>query len=106
MTTLINQISYDELRRWQDENRQFQLVDVREQSEHEAFNIGGDLIPLRSLFSQTEALQTDDPIVFYCKRGIRSQIAIQRLMGRFPNGDFYNLQNGILHLKQNDETAV
>jgi len=106
MTTLIKQLSYDELCHWQEENRTFQLVDVREKEEHEAFNIGGDLLPLSSLFSETEALQTDLPIVFYCKRGIRSQIAIQRLMDRFPNGEFYNLQNGILHLKQNDKTAV
>jgi len=106
MTTLINQISYDELCHWQGENREFQLVDVREKSEHDAFNIGGDLLPLSTLFSQTDALQTDQPIIFYCKRGIRSQIAIQRLMDRFPNGKFYNLQNGILHLKQNDKTTV
>jgi len=105
MTTLIKHISYDELRAWEKENRDFQLIDVREPEEHEAFNIGGELLPLSSIFTTLDRLDANTPIVFYCKRGIRSQIAIQRIADRFPNTELYNLQNGIVHLKQEKKAA-
>ncbi len=91
-------LTFTELQQWQTEGRNFQLIDVRERSEHEHFNIGGLLIPLNVVTRHIDQLQLDRPIVFYCKRGIRSQIAIQRLMPRFPQADFYNLQDGILPL--------
>lgn len=93
-------ITYDHLQRWQSENRPFQLIDVREPEEHDTYNIGGELIPLPDLLREIETLNLSLPIVFYCKRGIRSQIAIQKLQRKLPNGDFYNLTNGILELQK------
>ena len=94
----MNQLTYDELQKWKAKNKPFQLIDVREPDEHEAYNIGGQLIPLQSIFKQTELLDFSQPIVIYCKRGIRSQLAIQRLAIRFPKAQFYNLSQGIMHL--------
>lgn len=91
----MNQLTYKELLNWQKENKSFQLIDVREEEEHEAYNIGGILLPLPDLMKLTDQLDTSLPIVIYCKRGIRSQIAIQRLSQKFPEVDFYNLQSGI-----------
>ena len=88
-------ISYAELQMWIAEGKKFQLIDVREVDENAAFNIGGVLIPL-SKISRWQPEDLKQPIVIYCKRGIRSQIAIQRLAPRFPYTDFYNLENGIL----------
>ena len=90
-------ITYQQLQDWIKNGKQFQLIDVREANEHAAFNIGGTLIPL-SQFIKIKDLDTSKPIVVYCKRGIRSQIAIQRLANRFPEADFYNLNEGILDL--------
>ena len=90
-------ISYTELQDWIKNGKDFLLIDVREDDEHEAFNIGGELIPL-SNFIKIRDLNTTQPIVVYCKRGIRSQLAIQRLSPRFPEAEFYNLEEGILHL--------
>lgn len=67
-----------------------QLIDVREPDEHEAFNIGGELIPLNEIVKQIDRLSRDKPVVIYCRKGIRSAIAIQRLQERFP---FHNLVN-------------
>jgi rhodanese-related sulfurtransferase len=72
-----------------------QLVDVREQYEHEASNIGGELIPLSALFELASKIATDKPVVVYCKMGIRSQIAIQRLQDKFNFTNLINLQGGI-----------
>lgn len=96
MNGKIQHITLEELERWRSEGKSFQLVDVREPEEHEAFNIGGQLIPLDDILKKQDQLDTSQPIVIYCKRGIRSQIAIQKLTNRLPQADFYNLHNGIL----------
>ena len=88
-------ITYAELQVWIAEGKKFQLIDVREADEHAAAHIGGVLIPLNKI-SRWQPEDQTLPIVIYCKRGIRSQIAIQRLAPRFPNADFYNLENGIM----------
>ena len=54
--------------------------------------------PLGEIQKNVEKLELHLPIVFYCKRGIRSQIAIQRLSKRIDTANFYNLHKGILHL--------
>ena len=72
----------------------FQLIDVREPDEHEEFNIGGELIPLGEIVQQAEKIATDKPVIFYCRKGIRSQIAIQRLQEKFPFTNLINLIGG------------
>lgn len=94
----MNHLTFSELQKWKAANKPFQLIDVREPDEHESYNIGGQLIPLQSIFRKTDLLDFSQPIVIYCKRGIRSQLAIQRLSIRFPEVQFYNLSQGIMHL--------
>ncbi len=74
------------------------LVDVREVSEHNEFNIGGELIPLGNIqamdISQLESLR-DQEVVCYCRSGNRSGQACQILdMLGFKNTK--NLQGGML----------
>ncbi len=71
------------------------LVDVREPIEHAEFNIGGDLIPLDTVMSNAAKIPSDKPVVVYCKRGIRSQIAIQRLQEKFGYTNLINLRGGL-----------
>lgn len=96
----MKEIDLNTLKVWEEDNRSFQLIDVREPEEHQAFNIGGKLLPLGEIVKRIEDIPGDVPVVFYCKRGIRSQIAIQRLSRFRENADFYNLRGGILHLKR------
>jgi rhodanese-related sulfurtransferase len=91
-------LTLTELQEWQALGRDFELIDVREWSEHEAFNIGGACVPLSEAVRAKGRFLTQKPIVFYCKRGVRSQIAIQRLKTQFPDAVFYNLQGGIFEL--------
>lgn len=97
---MINQLTLQELEEWQRTGRAFMLVDVRDAEEREAFHIGGEWLPLPELIDWADDLPTDVPIVVYCKRGIRSQIAIQRLLQKqYPlAGGLYNLQGGIYAL--------
>ena len=94
----MNEIDLEQLRKWQAEDRPHLLIDVREHEEHEHFNIGGKVAPLSSLKENLSLFRTDLPTVLYCKRGIRSQLAIQRLRRWGEVGDFYNLRDGILAL--------
>jgi rhodanese-related sulfurtransferase len=72
----------------------FQLIDVREPYEYEEFNLSGHLIPLNDIVKQIDSIATDKPVIIYCRKGIRSQIAIQRLQEKYPFTNLINLIGG------------
>lgn len=77
------------------ENKEdFQLIDVREPGEHAEFNISGELIPLSDIILQIDKIATGKPVILYCRKGIRSQVAIQRLQEKFPFTNLFNLIGG------------
>lgn len=72
-----------------------QLVDVREDYEHEAGWIAGDRhIVMDRLAAEADSLGPDEPIVFYCRTGSRSAVATQAF--RATGRDAYNLDGGIV----------
>lgn len=91
----VQQISLNEIEQWRRDQRQFILIDVREPHEHHSHNIGGELIPLSELNRRYSHTDPKTPVVFYCQKGIRSQIAIQRLQQKYPDAEFYNLKSGL-----------
>jgi adenylyltransferase/sulfurtransferase len=91
----VQQISFRELEQWKKEHKEFILIDVRESHEHAVHNIGGELIPLSELNRRFRLINPAIPVVFYCQKGIRSQIAIQRLQQKYPDGVFFNLESGL-----------
>ncbi|CAN5369970.1 rhodanese-like domain-containing protein [soil metagenome] len=72
-----------------------QLIDVREPYEHEVFNIGGTLIPLMEITKNIDQIEKESPVVLYCRVGVRSQIAIQRLQDKYPFQNLLNLTGGM-----------
>ena len=71
------------------------LIDVREPWEHERFNIGGELIPMQTVFARLDKIPKDKPVVFYCQKGIRSALVIQRLQQKFQYQNLLNLSGGM-----------
>jgi len=73
------------------------LIDVREPHEHEAFNIGGRLIPLGQVPAALAELDhhQDDEVVVYCRSGRRSATA-QGLMQQAGFANVRNLIGGVL----------
>lgn len=71
------------------------LVDVREDWEHKEYNIGGTLIPMNLIFEKIDLIPKDRLVVVYCEKGIRSQVAIQRLQQRFQYDNLVNLSGGM-----------
>lgn len=73
----------------------FLLIDVREDFEHEHFNIGGSLMPMGTVFKNVQKIPKDRPVIFYCEKGIRSVIVIQKLEAAFGHNNLFNLTGGI-----------
>ncbi len=96
----MNQITPEALKKKIDSLEPFQLVDVREPLEHSAYTIGGLLLPLGEIMENKDSIERDIPVVLYCKMGIRSQIAIQRLQEKYGFTNLINLQGGVERWKR------
>ena len=91
----IKEITADELYDWQVQGEKFQLIDVREPDEYEIVNIGGELIPLSTVATNTDKIDRDKKVVVHCKLGGRSARAIRELEEKFGFDNLYNLKGGI-----------
>lgn len=95
---VIAEISMEEVNRWLNEiPDEIYLVDVREEYEFEEFNIGGINIPLYELKEQVNKLPADKKLVFCCKTGQRSKMAVQLLKNDY-RGEMYSLKDGVFSL--------
>ncbi len=74
-----HEISAAQLQKMFDAKQDFQLIDVREKWENEIVNLGGNLIPLSTLESNLSQINSQVPIVVYCKSGARSLQAVALL---------------------------
>lgn len=76
------------------ERGELAVVDVREPYEWEAGRIGGaQHIELERLANRAEEVPTDRPVVFVCRLGRRSAMAMQAF--RASGWDAYNLGGGV-----------
>ena len=91
----IKELTTQEYRRWLEQGRQVQLLDVREPHEYEAFHIDGASVPLSELSERLDELQLQPEVVLHCQSGVRSRQAITLLQERFPEVRFYNLTGGL-----------
>jgi adenylyltransferase/sulfurtransferase len=90
----VKSITVGTLLKMKENKESFQLIDVREEEEHLEFNIGGQLMPMGQIAGNILNIATDKPVVFYCRKGIRSQFAIQKLMDKYPFTNLVNLIGG------------
>jgi rhodanese-related sulfurtransferase len=91
----MKEITPQELKQKFDNKEDIQLIDVREEYEHEIANISGDLIPLGTVMESIEKISKDKPVVVYCKTGRRSAVAIMNLENQYGFTNLYNLKGGI-----------
>ena len=76
-------------------NGDIQLIDVRQQHEHDAGHIAGSrLIELADLPAQAQTIESDLPVVFYCRSGGRSAMATDALVQ--AGYDAHNMAGGML----------
>lgn len=91
----MNEITAQELKERLSRSNNMQLVDVREPSEFEICNLGGDLIPMEELQKQANRIRRDVPVVMVCHHGFRSAQAINYLTQRLGYENLLNLKGGI-----------
>lgn len=89
----MKEITVEEFARLKDNGNSHFLLDVRQPQEHDQASIGGTLIPLRRLPSETEQIPNDRPVVVLCHHGGRSAKAVAFL--REKGFDAINLRGGI-----------
>jgi molybdopterin/thiamine biosynthesis adenylyltransferase/rhodanese-related sulfurtransferase len=80
MQNKVEEITVQELALLQEQEADILVLDVREQSEYDEFNINGKLIPLAELPNRLSELDRDKLIVVHCKSGGRSTRAAQYLL--------------------------
>ncbi|MBK5285456.1 MAG: rhodanese-like domain-containing protein [Bacteroidia bacterium] len=92
----MKEITVRELKDKMDNKEQFQLIDVREQFEYDVANISGELIPMQSVIEQYDRIETDKPVIIYCRSGNRSAVVVNELEKRFGFTNLYSLKGGII----------
>ena len=95
MSDELRQVTPLELKARLDQKLPLELIDVREVHEHDQFNIGGRLIPFNDILNEAHTIPRDKDVILYCKIGIRSQIAMQRLQEKFNFKNLINLKGGM-----------
>ncbi len=101
----LQEITVQELQAWQKDNKDFQLIDVREGHEYEFANIGGELIPLGDVMGSLEKIDADKPKVVMCRSGQRSAAAVNALQ-QAGLTNLYNLKGGILAWSRDIDPSV
>jgi sulfur-carrier protein adenylyltransferase/sulfurtransferase len=92
----MKEITALELKRMQDANEAFQLIDVREPYEAERCTLGGELLPMGEIVNHLEKIRKDVPVVVHCRSGARSAAVISALSERYGFTNLINLRGGIL----------
>ncbi|WP_462268220.1 rhodanese-like domain-containing protein [Mucilaginibacter sp.] len=101
----MKEISVQELKDWQTQGKDFQLIDVREDFEYEMSNLGGELIPLGGILIEDDKIEKEKPVVLMCRSGRRSAAAVMQLEQHgFSN--LYNLHGGILAWQQEVDPSM
>lgn len=67
-------ITIEELKERLDKGEKLHIIDVREVFEHEAFNIGGENIPMGTIPTKMNNLEhlKNEEVIVYCRSGNRS----------------------------------
>ncbi len=91
----VREVTVEEYKSWLDSNEDIQLVDVRQTYETAIAEIGGELIPLRTIADNADKISRDKKVVVYCRNGQRSAEAVKQLREKHNFDNLYNLKGGI-----------
>lgn len=92
----IKEIDVLQLKAWRDENKDFQLIDVRNPHEWEIADIDGIKIIKGQHLEQIDKVRKDVPVVVHCRSGQRSSDVIRDWESKEDFNNLYNLKGGIL----------
>ncbi len=102
----VKAVTVKELKAMMDTQAEFQLIDVREEDEHEFCNIGGDLIPMGEIEDHLDKISKEKQVIIYCRSGNRSENIIDDLQRQYGYTNLYNLTGGILAWSREIDPSV
>jgi|SRR5271169_2893941 len=80
---------------WLAEDPRPQVIDVREPYERDAGHIEGSRhIELVRLSAEADSIERERPVIFYCRSGVRSEMAAQAL--RAAGFEAYSMSGGLV----------
>ena len=102
----IKEVTVYDLKEWQEQGVDFQLIDVRQPYEYDIANLGGELIPQAELVQNLDKISKAKKVIVHCRSGKRSADAIRDLqnLGDFEN--LYNLKGGILEYSKEIDSSI
>lgn len=95
-TSVMKEVTVQELKKMMDEKADFQLIDVRELHEADICEIGGELIPQGDIPANVDKISRDKQVVIHCRSGARSGNMVRWLEANHGFTNLYNLKGGIL----------
>lgn len=102
----VPEVSVQEYKSWLDNDEDVQLIDVREPHEVEIAEIGGELIPLKTVLDNADKISRNKKVVVHCRSGKRSADAIKQLQEEYGFDNLYNLKGGILAWSKEIDDSV
>ncbi|HFK5506833.1 HesA/MoeB/ThiF family protein [Elizabethkingia anophelis] len=96
ITDLVQTIPLITFEQLQERKNYFEIIDVRTEKEHQAYNIGGKNIPVEKLQDQLNNISSVlQPILLYCQSGKRSMEAAGKIKKALPDKEVFSLKKGI-----------
>ncbi|UPT65799.1 MAG: rhodanese-like domain-containing protein [Sphingobacteriales bacterium JAD_PAG50586_3] len=102
----MKEVTVEELKAMRDNNEPHQLIDVREQAEVDAAEIGGEHIPMGLVVANIDKISRDVPVIIHCRSGGRSGAIVDALERQFGFTNLYNLKGGITAWSQQIDPSV
>lgn len=102
----VPEVSVKEYKSWVERGEDIQLIDVREPYEYEIAEIGGELIPLKTISENADKISRNKKVVVHCRSGKRSADAIRELREKYGFDNLYNLKGGILAWSKEIDDSV
>ena len=104
--TEVKEITVTELSLLIKNNADFQLIDVREESEYRIANLNAELIPMGNVLENTDKIARNKKVVIHCRSGKRSADIIRVLQEKFGYNNLYNLKGGILAWSDKIDSSI
>lgn len=102
----VPEVTVEKFKSWLDKGEDVQLIDVREPYEVEIADMGGDLIPLKTIADNVDKISRDKKVVVHCRSEQRSADAIKQLQEEYDFDNLYNLKGGILAWSEKIDDSV
>jgi len=76
-------------------NTDIRLIDVRSEQERDAFDIGGEHIPIDEIENYVDRFDAGTKTIFYCASGARSAEAVKIIKKKYPEANVFSLDGGL-----------